>query len=192
MVTDRERWNERWADLQIDDEPQPPGVLREAAALLPPPGRAIDLAGGVGDGALWLAQRGWEVTLVDVADVALDRAQERATSLGLALSTERVDLERQPPPDGPWDLILVSHYLHRPLLARLPERLTPDGIVVVGIATVTNLDRHAKPSARFLLDDGELPELLPGISTIRHLENWSPWGVHESRLVAGRAPNEFS
>ena len=192
MVTDRERWNERWADLRVDDEPEPPGVLVESAALLPAPGRAVDLAGGLGDAALWLAQRGWQVTLVDVADVALDRAQERAQRLGVSIDTERVDLEQDPPPAGPWDLIVVSHYLHRPLLAQLPERLRPNGVVVVGIATMTNLERHPKPSARFLLDDDELPQLLPGSRVIRHLEDWSPWGVHESRLVAGRSSDGLS
>jgi SAM-dependent methyltransferase len=192
MSTDRERWNARWTELRVDDEPRPPGVLTESAALLPTPGRAVDLAGGLGDAALWLAQREWDVTLVDVADVALDRARDRAGRLGVAIHTEQVDLERESPPAGPWDLIIVSHYLHRPLLAQLPARLRPNGVVVIGIATRTNLERHPKPSARFLLDEGELPQLLPGIRVIRHVENWSPWGVHESRLVAGRSPDGLS
>ncbi len=62
------------------------------------PGRAIDLAGGEGRNALWLAQLGWEALVVDFSQVALDRALELATQrLGSdapLLTIEHGDLRR--------------------------------------------------------------------------------------------------
>ncbi len=186
MGSDRDRWNERWGETALSNEPSPPGVLLEFADRLPTSGRAIDLAGGAGDGALWLAQRGFEATLADVSDVALAQAGTRARSLGLMLATECVDLEADPAPQGPWDLIVVAHYLNRSLLQRLPQLLSEDGMLVIGIGTERNLERHPRPSARFLLADGELPSLIPGLTTVEHREDWAEWGVHEARYLGRR------
>ena len=39
------------------------------------PGYALDVAGGVGRHALWLAERGWKVRLVDVSEVGIELAR---------------------------------------------------------------------------------------------------------------------
>lgn len=57
-------------------------VADVAGAL--PPGRAIDLGAGEGGDALWLAERGWTVTGVDVSPTALARAQATAERAGLS------------------------------------------------------------------------------------------------------------
>src|SRR5690606_32808899 len=57
-------------------------VADVAGAL--PPGRAIDLGAGEGGDALWLAERGWTVTGVDVSPTALARAQAAAERAGLS------------------------------------------------------------------------------------------------------------
>jgi ubiquinone/menaquinone biosynthesis C-methylase UbiE len=43
-----------------------------------PPGHALDIAGGVGRHAIWLAKRDWQVRLVDLSDVGIQQAQENA------------------------------------------------------------------------------------------------------------------
>src|ERR687885_1951411 len=51
-------------------------LVAEVASLAP--GRALDVGCGEGADAIWLAQRGWTVTAVDISDVALGRAREAA------------------------------------------------------------------------------------------------------------------
>ena len=51
----RERWNQRYRDGAGLAEPS--AFLEDAAAHLPLTGRALDLAGGAGRHALWLARR---------------------------------------------------------------------------------------------------------------------------------------
>jgi SAM-dependent methyltransferase len=49
------------------------------------PGRALDVGCGEGADAIWLAQRGWTVTAVDVSAVALTRARRAAEAAGVAV-----------------------------------------------------------------------------------------------------------
>jgi len=160
---------------------------------LPRAGRALDLAGGTGRHAVWLAERGLDVTVADVSPVGLARAKERAALQGVALETVLVDLgaaeseEGGPLPPGPWDLILVFHYLEPHVLARVSSILAVDGTFVMVHPTRRNLERHARPSARFLLDEGALPGLVPGVRVELFEEDWSPDGFHEARLVARAA-----
>lgn len=46
-----------------------------------PPGSAVDLACGEGRNAIWLAQRGWQVTGIDFSQVAIERARRTAGPL---------------------------------------------------------------------------------------------------------------
>ncbi|MCU0272172.1 MAG: class I SAM-dependent methyltransferase [Acidimicrobiales bacterium] len=183
---DRELWNDRYRGRAAADG-APSDFVASLDDVLPSAGRALDVAGGAGADAVLLAERGLTVTLLDVSDEALRLARDRATAHGVTLSTVRLDLEAEPPPPGPWDVILVRHYLQRPLLPRLGDLLAPGGLLCVCIATRRNLERHPRPSARFLLEPGELPGLVPDLEIVRWVEDWtdeSPDGRHEGRLVA--------
>lgn len=52
-----------------------PVLVSEVTGL--PPGQALDVGCGEGADALWLARRGWQVTAVDISQVALRRAADR-------------------------------------------------------------------------------------------------------------------
>jgi SAM-dependent methyltransferase len=181
---DRERWNARYAAEQ--ETPAPTPFIVSLDAMLPRRGRALDVAGGSGRNALWLARRGLDVTLADVSDVALERAARAASAAGLALSTVLVDLEAEPPPAGPWELVVCTYFLHRALLGALPALLAPGGLLVVAHATRTNLTRHPRPGPDHVLEDGELPALVRGVELLRVEEGWLESGRHEARLVARR------
>jgi len=154
--------------------------------LLPRAGRALDLAGGAGRHAIWLAARGLDVTVADVSEAGLALARDRAAAAGVRLSTIALDLDRDPPPPGPWDLILVFHYLQRDLYRRLPSLLAPGGVLAIMHPTRSNLARHEHPSAEHLLEDGELPRLISGLEVLLSEEGWSEEKRHEARLVGRR------
>jgi SAM-dependent methyltransferase len=186
---DRDRWNARYAARTERSAPSP--FLEELGDLLPRRGRALDLAGGAGRHAFWLARRGLEVTLVDVSDVALAQAEATARAEGLAIATACQDLLASPPPPGPWDLVLCTYFLHRPLFAAFPGMLAPGGILAFAHATRKNLEVHPRPGPDHLLEDGELPSLVGGLEVLRLQEGWTESGRHEARLVA-RKPRPAS
>jgi tellurite methyltransferase len=185
-ISDRERWNERYQDAEEPTEIAPPELVRRIADSIRPQSRVLDVACGFGDAGLFLAQRGCDVTLTDVSQVALDHVMRRAGSLDVEISTACLDLTNEPPPNGPWDVIICVHYLDRQVLRRIEDTLRLGGMLVVAIATITNLERHERPSARFLLEEGELPSLVPGLHVVRHDETWRESGTHEAWLVGER------
>lgn len=184
---DRQRWNDRYRQAPAAREPSE--FLRSLADRLPMTGRALDLAGGQGHDARWLARRGLDVTLVDVSDVALEQAEALAREAGVSLKVRQLDLETEPLPPGPFDLIVCLNYLWRPLFAALPTVLATGGLFVFAQPTRSNLQRHPHPSARFLLEDGELPTLLQGLQSLSLTEGWTETGRHEARLLARLSPD---
>lgn len=79
----------------------------EVAAMTP--GRALDVGCGEGADAIWLAQRGWQVTAIDVALAALDRGRQLAELAGVAVQWVRGDVWRTRFPAGAFDLVSLQY-----------------------------------------------------------------------------------
>jgi SAM-dependent methyltransferase len=183
---DRAKWDERYRSKGPESS-EPLAFL--TSLELPEPGRALDVAGGAGRNAIWLARRGWQVTIVDVSPQGL--ALARAAAPDLALQIICADLERAPLPPGPFDLVVSSYFLRRELFPAFPAVLAPGGRLVYVQPTRSNLQRHARPPAGFLLDDGELPSLVRDLEIVSYEEGWFGEGDearHEARLVARKRP----
>jgi SAM-dependent methyltransferase len=181
---DRSYWNQRYIDQPWPDEPSP--WLIENSDLLPPRGRALDIAGGAGRNALWLAEHRWDVTVLDVSDVALTLATDGARELDIPLTTVLSDLASEALPSGPWHLVIVFHYLDRSLFPTIEAVLEPDGVLIGSLATVTNLERNDRPPPEYLLDEEELPSLLGDLVMLRYEETWRD-NRHDARFLAQKS-----
>jgi tellurite methyltransferase len=181
---DRHRWNARYRE-RPPEAVSPSSFLVSLAEQLPVRGRALDVAGAAGGNALFLAGRGLEVTLLDVSDVALAQARAAADAGGLAIATLAADLDVDALPPGPFVVITCFNFLDRRLFAEIASRLERGGLFLYTQPTIRNLERHPNPSARFLLDEGELPGLVKGLEIVEHREGWFE-GRHEARLLARR------
>ena len=182
---DRVKWDRLWRERKmLTDEPNP--FLLESLQRLPRTGRALDVAGGAGRHAVCLARHGLDVTVVDVSPVGLAAALAAAVREGLVLETGELDLEREPLPAGPWDVVANLHFLDRSLFAVFPTLLAPDGLLIFAHPTRTNLERNPRPGASYLLEDGELPSLVQGLEVLHLAEGWTPRGRHEAHLLARR------
>lgn len=134
-ATDADRWDRRYSapDLVWGAEPNR-RLVDEVGAL--PPGRALDLGGGEGRNAAWLAARGWDVTIVDFSRVGLDRAGEMARRQGAALTAVHADLADYVPPEAAFDLVLIM-YLQVPeqtlagVLHRASRAVAPGGTLLL-------------------------------------------------------------
>lgn len=101
-----------------------PSLIDEAGAL--PPGRALDVGCGEGADAVWLARRGWEVTGLDVSQVALDRAAARAATAGVQVSWVHAGVvEAALPPDS-FDLVCAQYPALHSSAGRDSERALVD------------------------------------------------------------------
>ena len=110
-------WDERYAGSTRVWSGKPNQRLVEQAGDLSP-GTALDVGCGEGADVVWLAQRGWRATGVDVSQVAVDRAAQHAEESGVGPSTSfaRVDVIGGSSLPGTYELVTAS-YLHPPLTA---------------------------------------------------------------------------
>ena len=145
---DSNAWDARYSGTELVWSETPNQWVEQAAADLPA-GRALDLAGGEGRNALWLADRGWHTTVVDFSQVALDRtlalAAERFGSADGRVTVERADLLTFEPEAHGFELVLVV-YLQLPADARrnvlrmAAGAVAPGGALFVVAHDSTNLE----------------------------------------------------
>ncbi|WP_258934322.1 methyltransferase domain-containing protein [Nesterenkonia pannonica] len=103
-----EHWEKRYAesDRVWSGRVNPTRVARGG----PGPGRALDLGCGEGGDVLWLAQRGWRATGIDISATAVARAEAHAEEAGLPQGQAEFVAAELPQgiPDEPFDLITAS------------------------------------------------------------------------------------
>jgi SAM-dependent methyltransferase len=149
-----EFWDEFYSErLRVWSGKPNASLVREISMVAP--GRALDLGCGEGADAIWLAERGWTVTAVDISAVALDRAAQHAEEAGVAqrIAWLRRDLTEWTP-EGEFDLI-SAEFLHSPIelpreqiLRRASEAVAPGGLLfVVGHVAFPPWSRHGHDEA---------------------------------------------
>lgn len=146
----REDWNARYAQKELLWTAEPNRLFAAEVADLRP-GRALDVACGEGRNAVWLAERGWEVTAVDFSDVALAKAAELARARGVEVEWVPADVLEYAPQQAAFDLVAVL-YLQLPAdqfarAVRLAATAVARGgtLIVLGHDT-TNLEHgHGGP-----------------------------------------------
>ncbi len=82
-------WDHRYAGRQMWSG-NPNGTLVNEVTRLTP-GTALDVGAGEGADAIWLAERGWQVTANDISERALETLAAEATSRGLVIHRLRSD-----------------------------------------------------------------------------------------------------
>ena len=165
----REDWDRRYAAVENLWAVKPNRFLVAEVAELPP-GRALDLACGEGQNAIWLATLGWSVTGVDYSQVAIDKARDRANREGVEVDFVRADLLDFEPDPRSYDLVLLL-YFHLPpaelrtVLGRAQHALAEGGTVVIIGHDRTNITDGvggpSDPSIHYTPDElsAELAEL---------------------------------
>jgi SAM-dependent methyltransferase len=137
----QEFWDKRYSGhVHVWSGRPNPHLVAHASDLNP--GNALDVGCGEGADAIWLAERGWMVTGVDVSPVGLARAADNADRAAQAVADRiqwrQADLfaEDAEPSFGDFDLV-SSQYLHMPpevrerALGRLASSVVPGGILLV-------------------------------------------------------------
>lgn len=146
-----------------------------------PKGRALDVAAGSGRNTVYLASHGFQVD-------AIDRDGEKLAALAASakqrhfpnVTVSTVDLERTTDnrpefPANAYDVVLVSFYLHRPLLPWLLDALKPNGVLIYETFTIDNYFRHHHPRRwEFCLAQNELLRLASRLRVLSYDE-----GEHE-------------
>jgi len=151
--------------------------------------RALDLGCGSGRDSVYLALNGWQVTAVDYLQAAIGNLAQLAQNHRVSVKGLQLDLEQQNDPlgqlPGPFDLILVIRYLHRPLLTQIRDKIAEGGFIVYQ-TFMQGCEKFGKPkNPRFLLKPGELANVFTGfevlVDKIEYLDDGRPTNVFIAR-----------
>jgi SAM-dependent methyltransferase len=147
---------------------EPTRWLVDHAHVLPTAGDALDVASGSGRNAFWLAARGLNTLAIDRDAHAIDTIRRTAHGLNLPLRAEVVDLETADTalPIEAFDVIVVVHYLHRPLFPIFRAALRPSGVLVFETFTRAQAQRGRPTNPAFLLEPGELRALVSPLEVL--------------------------
>ncbi|WP_372860864.1 class I SAM-dependent methyltransferase [Spongiibacter sp.] len=166
------KWQQKYATASL---PQPAcWLLREYQSRLPQQGLALDVACGLGGNAVLLAEAGLQVDAVDYASTALHKLADYAAQRQLPIRCQQRDLEADGlPPDaaGRYAVIVVSYYLHRPLLCTLGAALQPGGLLFYQTFNTRRRHQRGPSNAHFLLTAGELAEQFAGFDILLNRED---------------------
>jgi 2-polyprenyl-3-methyl-5-hydroxy-6-metoxy-1,4-benzoquinol methylase len=130
---DRARWDAFYSERAAQPLAEPdPLLLNYTPPLLPNEvKRALDAAGGLGHNALWLAEQGYNVDLMDISRVALTRAQEAMRERELrTINLFQVDFDEAELRHETYDLIVIMRFLSLPLMAQLRAGVVPGGRIL--------------------------------------------------------------
>lgn len=141
--------------VQHDAILNPSSWVKRFAPLIPKDGVVLDLACGGGRHSFMLAELGHRVMAVDQ-----DVSQLMATNNPL-INPQCFDLEQ-----ATWPLttlgnlqfagIVVTNYLYRPHIDRLPEMLGKEGVLIYETFALGNGEFGKPSNPNFLLNPGEL------------------------------------
>lgn len=126
-MTDSAKWNDRYqkGDIPWDTGRPSPELQRVLKDHNIRPCRALDLGCGTGTNSIWLAQQGFEVTGLDIAPLALQRAEERAQAVVVKVRFLEADVLAPPDMGEPFAFFFDRGCYHA------VRRDKPNGYAVV-------------------------------------------------------------
>ncbi|MGB7337479.1 MAG: class I SAM-dependent methyltransferase [Phototrophicaceae bacterium] len=167
---DRIRWDDIYAKRNTS-YPKPDNLLLDyiPAAAADSDARALDLAAGLGQNGLWLAEQGYKTDVMDISRVGLQRARAEMTMRNirnanlLQVDIDKLVLRRSGLCNDIHDIcpesytiIAVFRYLRRPLLPILKEAICSGGRLVYETFNQHYLEEVPEFNPDFLLEIGEL------------------------------------
>jgi len=175
-TADRDRWNQKYLQRAALESIEPDEWLvqalhriDESTSSASVPRRALDVASGLGQNAIWLTQHDWQTDAVDISHEGLRLASQTACQHGCEPHWIEADLDQWSPQPQSYELVIVFRFLDR---IRLPD-LIQDALKTGGwliyetfsTGQLQRADSHISNPA-FTLEDNELSNLYPRLRPI--------------------------
>ena len=170
-TADRNKWDQRYREGAYASRDYPSEFLKQQLLHLKP-GKALDLACGAGRNSIFLAQNGFFVDAVDVSSVGLERARERAETLGVSINWLNQDLlDGWKLPSESYSLIIMFRFVALELLPVLPEILERGGSLIIEEHLQWKGEAVSGPTnENFRVPPGELARIVDGLKVVYEFE----------------------
>ncbi len=151
-------WNETYLSGQLPwDTGEPEPLLVEfVTSGRVAPGSALEIGAGTGTNSIWMAERGFDVLGVDVAPLAVEKAQSKIEGRALDCRFAVWDILTAPPPDGRFQFVFdrgCFHVFDEPVereqfAANVAAVLEPGGMWLSLIGSTEGPPREVGPPRR--------------------------------------------
>ena len=140
------------------------------AGLFPNGGTALDLAGGIGRHALWLAERNWQVTVVDISEVAIRKLDQKARQLDLTLDLFALDAREYQFKPTAFDLIVMFYHFDRAICPSVLSTLKPGGLLICKSSLIWDSHEGSDPLSTRPLTRNEILSMFPSLQVMSYQE----------------------
>jgi len=166
-----EKWDEKYAQANLNSIANPCFVLKQHSRLLPFHGQALELACGLGGNARFLAQCGLKTHAWDISDNALTVLNNFASLNQLTITPLITDLEQMILPYQQFDVIVVSRYLDRSQFKAIQDALKPKGLLYYQ-TFLAPVQENAPQNPDFYIQPNEFNQAWSKLKTLVYGEGW--------------------
>jgi SAM-dependent methyltransferase len=152
---DNKEWEEKYKSKTSTDTADTADLLLENRHLLSS-GKALDIAMGAGQNALFLASLGCDVIGVDYSASAVSLALEQAKKQGGRLTALKADILKYNIKEDCFDIILNFYFLERSLIPKIKKGLKKNGLVIFETYTADQARFGHPKNPDYLLKPNEL------------------------------------
>jgi len=168
-VEDKIRWDDKYKNSLL---PQSIIKVVDDYAKEAKGNHALDIACGMGRNAKLLAERGFEVHALDIAEMAIESLQGIKN-----IRAEVVDFDTYVLKENAYDLIVCTYFLERKLFPQIEAALKDDGIFIFETFIHDEMNEKVPSNKAFLLDKGELEATFSEAYELIHLESFVAEGM---------------
>lgn len=169
------QWDQRYSRPTFIFGKSPAQFLAENYHYIPFEGTVLDMGMGEGRNAVFLAQKGYKVTGVDISSVAVKKSYLLAQEFGVKIKGVVASLKEYKIAPGSFDAIICFYFVDRSLLDKIRLWLKPGGILIYEGYTLREKQRD--PAKRndplgdaIYLREQELLKLFPGMRVLKYEE----------------------
>lgn len=184
----REFWDQRYTTPGLLFGAEPNAFLRREAHRLAPGSTVLSVADGEGRNAIFLAGLGHRVTAFDISPVAMAKASEWATGVGVGVDFETASVDEWDWAEAAYDAVaaifvqFADPEMRARLFANMWRSVKPGGLLLVQGYTPRQLEYGTGGPGK--VENLYTPELLRGLLP---QAEWLLLREHEDTLAEGTA-----
>ena len=173
-IKDKEKWDAKYLKKSQLLRPRAASKNLQDYIVYCKGNRALDLACGAGRNAIFLAECGFDVDALDIAEIAIEALNIEAKQKNLLskINTYQVDLDTYEIKEDIYDIIVMTNFLDRAVLKSSMGALKKDGILFVETYMINDENEKTQSDPNNLLKSQELKEMLNDSWQILHFDEF--------------------
>ena len=164
------QWDQRYSRPNFIYGKSPAQFLAENYEYIPFEGSVLDMGMGEGRNAVFLAQKGYKVTGIDISSVAIKKSYLLANEFGVKIKGVVASLKEYKIPPASYDAIICFYYVDRSLIEKMKTWLRPGGILIYEAHTTREKKQKSDTDDSYYLREQELLRLFPGMKVLKFEE----------------------